>query len=768
MIATAAAVSLGLTLGTWSSVPQAEAANVTVNIDGDDIRADNVNGLTFKGFGVLSANSTSAVLMDYKAQSPAAYAQLLQILFGGERPIMDHVKIELGNDRNTSTGPNPATMRTANEYANPARDPGFQLAADAFKINPKLKVSILRWREPAWASTTDQIYKWQKNTILAAYRLYGYMVNYVNPGRNETAVNTTTTIDYANRIATDAVGYDSTDAEVAGWSSATEEALFRQIQIVVDDSSGLAGFGSTLKSNTNFRNAVDVVGYHYTTNDDSAGNFKWFADTSDGEVWNSEAQATFSNSAFRPNNNKIESPGVVAGTGLGGLNSALEMANTIVKGYVNSRRTHFIYQPAIGSFYEGGQYSHKELVSARDPWSGWIHYDAGLLMLRHFTDFAVTGWENSTNTAGIWRGVTAASATSASGTNPIIGRAGGANHVTLAAPDKSAFSTVIVNDSEYVNNYTINVADMDIADDATLEIWETRAADAGQAFNANYEKHIGDLVGDDGTYTVEVKANSIITVTSLDRSADPEVNKPLPVEGERTVLDIENDGDGVLWQDDFEYGTKTVPVFDSTGAATAATEKFIDSRGGDTGADPLYTWDRNGAFEAYKDGEGYVLRQQLDTSIHGLGSAWNGGDPITGIGDFRWVNYKASVDVRFDHNAAEGTANYAALGVRSTGGDNSQNLSSTPYVLRLNRAGSWSLQNFGTTRASGTITIDEGSWHKLAIQAAGNVVTAYIDDAEVASYTDPTPVLSGRVDLASGFYWTSFDNLKVEKLPTYV
>ena len=69
----------------------------------------------------------------------------------------------------------------------------------------------------------------------------------------------------------------------------------------------------------------------------------------------------------------------VAGTGIGGSGSALEMGNTIIKGFVNSRRTHFVYQPAIGSFYEGGQYSFKELLSARDPWSGWIHYDAGLL-----------------------------------------------------------------------------------------------------------------------------------------------------------------------------------------------------------------------------------------------------------------------------------------------------------------------------------------------------------------------------------------------------
>jgi hypothetical protein len=57
----------------------------------------------------------------------------------------------------------------------------------------------------------------------------------------------------------------------------------------------------------------------------------------------------------------------VAGTGIGGVGSALEMANTAIKGFVNSHRTQFIYQPAIGSFYEGGQYSFKELISERDP-----------------------------------------------------------------------------------------------------------------------------------------------------------------------------------------------------------------------------------------------------------------------------------------------------------------------------------------------------------------------------------------------------------------
>lgn len=171
--------------------------------------------------------------------------------------------------------------------------------------------------------------------------------------------------------------------------------------------------------------AVDVVGYHYKTADDRNGGMKWLAEEVDKEVWNSEEQAIFSNSAFRPSTN--DKRPTVQGTGIGGSGSALEMGNTVIKSLVESRRGHVIYQPAIGSFYEGAQYSFKELLSARDLWSGWIHYDAGLLILAHISKFAVTGWENETNTAGIWRGVPFASKASAvqgTSSNAVDGKGG--------------------------------------------------------------------------------------------------------------------------------------------------------------------------------------------------------------------------------------------------------------------------------------------------------------------------------------------------------
>ncbi|WP_253871130.1 Ig-like domain-containing protein [Promicromonospora umidemergens] len=750
----------------------AEVTEITeITVDGDDIAADNVNGLTFKGFGVLSANSTSALLMDYKSEQPEKYAELLQVLFGGKHPIMHHVKIEMGDDRNNSTGSDVATMRTQDEPANVRRHPGFQLAADAKKVNPDLKVSILRWNAVPWADTNDKIYDWYKNTILAAYRDYGYMVDYVNPGVNEHSADLEWTREYAERVRTDDTGYVSDDPRLAGFRRG-EARLFHQIEVVISDEVGTGTFGDEMVADASLRDAVGAAGFHYNTNDDAAGNFKRLADELDEQIWNSEAQATFSSSSFRPNNNTADP--TVEGTGLGGTGSSLEMANTVVKGFANSRRTHFIYQPAIGSFYEGGQYSYKELVGARDPWSGWIHYDAGLVALQHFSNFAVTGWEDSRNRSGIWRAVPAASGTTATGTNPVNGRDGGPNYLTLAAPDRSDFSTVLVNDSETPRTYRITPEDLHLGRKPSLAVWETRAAEDGEAFDARYKQHVGDLSADaEGAYSVTVQPYSITTVTSLDVSRDKAWTTPLPVEGERTVLDAGAAGDAaknVLWSDDFDYTDKKVRTIRKGGGLLGRTEDFVDSRGGDTGAIPLYTWDRNGSFEAYlaDDGE-RVLRQQVDRAGTGVGGAWNNGEPITAVGDRRWSNYRATVDVRFERG--QGADNYAALGARSSGGGTSHSLRGTPYALRLGADGGWRLDRLGTAVESGSVATDSwdaAAWHELSVQVAGDRVTGWVDGEQVFDWTDDAPILSGWVDLASGFHWTHFDNLRVERVASEV
>jgi len=265
--------------------------------------ARNRNGLTYKGFGVLSGNATSSLLLDYKAEQPVAYWRMVKTLFGGQRPLMNTVKIEMGNDRNNSTGPNVATMRDRDDYPVVARGPSSQLASDACRYDPDIKVSILRWMAPTWVHSNDDVYRWYKNTILAAYREYGIMVGSVNPDVNERTADLDRVAEFAHRVHTDEIGFEGNGASDpnAGWRSDKERELFHRIKIITSDEEVTGTFAGEVIAHPEYLQAIDIASYHYSVEDDSEGNFKRLADEYDKEVWNSEAQATFSNSADRPN-----------------------------------------------------------------------------------------------------------------------------------------------------------------------------------------------------------------------------------------------------------------------------------------------------------------------------------------------------------------------------------------------------------------------------------------------------------------------------------
>ncbi len=743
-------------------------------IDGDEVAwaAENMNGLTFKGFGVLDCNSTNALLLDYKAQHPEKYWEMLEVLFGGERPIMQHIKIEMGNDKNTSTGSQVCTMRYSDEYPNVNRVTGFQLAADAKKINPNVKVSLLYWCAPGWVGNNwNNIYKWLKNTTIAAYREYGYMIDIVSPGVNEQKDDPNWIKQFHEWVETDTEGMISDDASVSGFRDGEAE-LFHQIQIIMSDEVGIASCGPQLTSDKELRDAVDIVGYHYNTDDDSAGSFKRLAEEFDKEIWNSEAQATFGSTADRPNNTLDNGNS----SGIGGNGGPLEMANTMIKGFANSRRTHFVYQPTFGAFYEGMQYNYKDVMAARDPWSGYVNYDGALNIMQHFSKFAVTGWEYDTPDENvIWRALPGASKSEAAGTNPVDGRNGGDNYMTLASPDGKDFSVIICNDSTKTKEFTISPKDMaNLPADAKLTVWETRAAEDGQIYNENYVKAVETLSPNEGgSYYVAVKPWSIVTVTTLDMdSMQEELELPAATEDGRYVLDTDETGktqnteDTYLYADDFDYEDMGNISTYEDGEIVESDKSFIESRGGRDGFYPLYTQDTNGTFEVVMDETGNGVLQMTGQTG---GGSWNGGEPAVTLGDYRWTNYRASVD--FDLTS---TNEYLLLGIRQRGaaggGDNKVSMSA--YNIAVNQTGEWILRRYSQEVTRGQVNVKDLTSCNVGLQAAGDTITAYVDGQEVYTYKDPQPQSEGRIMLGVGLPgagWTPgrFDNLKVETVPGY-
>ena len=268
------------------------AVDGVVTVTGAEVEqaAQNVNGWTYKGLGMLNGNSTSNLLLDYKAESPDAYWAMMRYLFGGDYPLFSNIKMEMGNDGNNSTGAEACTMRYEDEEADASRSPGFVMAADAKTINPNVKVSILRWGCPNWVNAykgTDWYaanYKWYKETIFDAYEKYGYVVDYINPDTNETGNPDSGIIKYfANAIAneTDFPEYFTEEAKQA----------YRSIKIVASDENKGLKIVPMMRGDKDLYDAVDAIGFHYRTN--ATDDYIKMADVDDKEVWYSEGCATF-------------------------------------------------------------------------------------------------------------------------------------------------------------------------------------------------------------------------------------------------------------------------------------------------------------------------------------------------------------------------------------------------------------------------------------------------------------------------------------------
>ena len=61
---------------------------------------------------------------------------MMELLFNPEKGAgLNHIKVEMGGDVNSSSGTEPATMRSPEEEANVLRGAGWHFAADAKTIN---------------------------------------------------------------------------------------------------------------------------------------------------------------------------------------------------------------------------------------------------------------------------------------------------------------------------------------------------------------------------------------------------------------------------------------------------------------------------------------------------------------------------------------------------------------------------------------------------------------------------------------------------------
>lgn len=452
----------------------------TICADGQ--KAVSAKNKLYDGLGMVSANNSSRLLLDYKAEYPEVYRKLLEYIFGKNGLGISLIKIEMGADVDSSSGTEPAVMRSADEKADVTRGAGYQLAADALKIDPDIKIDLLYWGLPAWVAgaedTYDAMYRWYRSTIDAMYDTYGIKVTHVTVNQNERGTDTEWVKYFSRRLKAE------TD----------ERYDYDTIQIVCGEAVGTWEIADYMLEDEELMNAVDIVTSHYTSW--TTDNVKLLQDKYGKKIWFSEGSAPM---------NRSELTYRYDGSGISGVNGMLDIASRITQAMAEGI-TMYEFQPVISAYYSGVTYYPKQLITANEPWSGAYSPDAGFYMCLHFSQFIKKGWR-------FIDGACFGDGHAGGDGHAVVGSV--FNYITCVDENRENCSVVLVNCSPEEIEYGIELSNMSCTE-SKFFIWETRGPEAGEDHYSRFFRKTGTAVPENGRLRIVIKPFSMLTVSTVD------------------------------------------------------------------------------------------------------------------------------------------------------------------------------------------------------------------------------------------------------------
>jgi len=301
-----------------------------------------IEGRVFEGIAGITSNGMSKLLMDYPEQQQK---EIMDLLFKPNYGAsLQHLKVEIGSDVNTSCGTEPSHMRNRQDF-DITRGYGLPIAKWAKDINPDLMLDALRWGTPLWIENDTDKLAYYLNFLRGARDEYGLEFDYLGPDINEGAFSRDWTV---NTLRPGLVS--------EGFSS---------IKLVADDSDHGWDIADHAANDPELFNAVYAYGVHYRQDSTDT------AQHSGKPLWLSEDLASFRHSFSR---------------------GALDIAKRIIDMYVIGRMTKYEIHPLIEAEYENTPFNYKGILVATWPWSGHYKIDPGLWIIAHYTQFIQPGW----------------------------------------------------------------------------------------------------------------------------------------------------------------------------------------------------------------------------------------------------------------------------------------------------------------------------------------------------------------------------------------
>ena len=408
------------------------------------------SGPIFDGIGAVSAGASSRLLIDYPEPERS---QILDYLFKpGYGAALQHLKVEVGADVNSTDGSEPSYARTPTDR-NFTRGYEWWLMNEAHKRNPNIVLDILPWGAPGWVGKfySEKTARYIAGFIAGAKEKYGLNIAYTGIW-NETTYDA----DYVKTLR----------------RTLDERGLKTKI-VCCDEyprkNVDQWGIVSDMKKDQALRDAVAVVTVHYPRENGKVTTPPE-ALTIGKPLWSSEDQPASSAGYIHSRDWQI-----------GGRELATLYNDNYLKGSFTATE---IWSP-ITSYYDILAAPNSGLMYANTPWSGDYRVQGAIWATAHTTQFAQPGWQYLASSCGYL---------------PEKG-----DYVALKSPNGKDRSVILQTiDAKQPQHVDFRIAGGLNAD--TIHVWETN--------NSKTFEHVADIPANGGSFSYTFDPDSLYSLTT--------------------------------------------------------------------------------------------------------------------------------------------------------------------------------------------------------------------------------------------------------------
>ncbi len=437
--------SLILLLAICFAAVSAKSQKASAVLDG------NSPGRVFDGIGAVSAGASSRLLIDYPEPQRS---QILDYLFKpGYGAALQHLKVELGADVNSTDGSEPSHMRTASDH-DATRGYEWWLMAEAHKRNPHIVLEILPWGAPRWVAPDTK----GKQTLYSS-KMADYVVDFIRTAKR----------DYSLDIAYAGV-WNEREFDIPYIKDLHQHLNAAGLATRIACCDGDWSIAEPVLKDPELAADIAVIGAHYPRDEKGKITTTEAARKTGQPLWSSEDQ---------PNDGG--GPFVSRDWPIGGRILAHYYNQNYLLGSMTSTE---IWSP-VTSYYDNLAAPNSGLMYANTPWSGHYDVQSTIWVTAHTTQFAQPGWQYLD---------------SASGNLPEKG-----SYVALRSNDRKNWSVVLETiDAKQPQTVSFKLAGGLAATE--VHIWETNSA---RTF-----EHVANVKLANGAFTYTFDPDSLYSLTT--------------------------------------------------------------------------------------------------------------------------------------------------------------------------------------------------------------------------------------------------------------